>query len=258
MSQGITQNSLHILVVSEVRNFYTKIMKERLELQKYIVSFIGANIDDIHKFQKKTGAVIIYADEKLVSQNNALVFLKDKAVEEDIPVFIIGDHDELRKVTALMPRKLICGAFARPIDILNVIAKVVQTVEKNFQHKRILVVDDSGPMLRSVKEWLEDKYSVYLANSGAMAIKCIAVNKPDLVLLDYDMPICDGKTVLEMIRAEMEFKEVPVIFLTNMDSEESVRSVQYLSPSRYLLKTMGPSKIVSEINDFFVRQKGLG
>lgn len=40
--------------------------------------------------------------------------------------------------------------------------------------KKILVVDDSGAMLRNVKSWLENKYQVILANSGAMAIKYLA------------------------------------------------------------------------------------
>ena len=74
------------------------------------------------------------------------------------------------------------------------------TEEDKGMKKRILVVDDSGAMLRSVKGWLEDKYQVVLANSGTMAIKYLAIRKPDLILLDYEMPICDGKQVLEMIR----------------------------------------------------------
>ncbi len=117
------------------------------------------------------------------------------------------------------------------------------------------MVDDSGAMLRNVKGWLEDKYQVILANSGAMAIKYLALNRPDLVLLDYEMPICDGRQVLEMIRAETEFSDIPVIFLTGKNDRESVLKVTALNPEGYLLKSMEPKQIVNAIDKFFAKEK---
>jgi CheY-like chemotaxis protein len=116
-------------------------------------------------------------------------------------------------------------------------------------------VDDSGSMLRSVKEWLEDKYNVYLANSAAMAIKYLSLNKPDLVLLDYEMPVVDGKQVLEMIRTETEFADIPVMFLTNRIGKDGFDNVKYLNPEGYLLKSMDSSQIINAINAFFEKQK---
>ena len=124
--------------------------------------------------------------------------------------------------------------------------------------KKILVVDDSGAMLRNVKGWLEDKYQVILANSGAMAIKYLSTNRPDLVLLDYEMPIVDGKQVLGMIRSEMEFSDIPVIFLTSKGDRESVLQVMALKPDGYLLKTMPPADIINAVDEFFAKRKALG
>ena len=120
---------------------------------------------------------------------------------------------------------------------------------------KILVVEDSGAMLRNVKGWLQDKYNVILANSGAMAIKYLATDRPDLVLLDYEMPVVDGRQVLEMIRTEMDFRDVPVIFLTSKNDRESILKVMELKPEGYLLKTMEPEKIVEEVDKFFTKQK---
>ncbi len=111
---------------------------------------------------------------------------------------------------------LIRQFFERPVNV-NELVEVIDAYIAKFgaQHKKkVLVVDDSGAMLRNVKGWLEDRYQVILANSGAMAIKYLATNRPDLVLLDYEMPVVDGRQVLEMIRTETEFSDVPVIFLT--------------------------------------------
>ena len=119
------------------------------------------------------------------------------------------------------------------------------------------MVDDSGTMLRNVKGWLEDKYQVILANSGAMAIKYLAINRPDLVLLDYEMPVVDGRQVLEMIRTESEFSDIPVIFLTSKNDRDSIIKVMGLRPEGYLLKNMEPEKIVAEIDNFFEKRKKL-
>ena len=113
------------------------------------------------------------------------------------------------------------------------------------------MVDDSGAVLRSVKGWLEDKYQVILANSGAMAIKFLATNRPDLVLLDYEMPVVDGRQVLEMMRTEMEFSDIPVIFLTSKNDKESILKVMELKPEGYILKSTPPKQILEEIDHFF-------
>ena len=72
-----------------------------------------------------------------------------------------------------------------------------------------------------------------------------------------DQRIVDGRQVLEMIRAEKEFSDMPVIFLTSKDDKESVMQVMALKPEGYLLKTLEPAKIVQAVDDFFERQKGL-
>ena len=138
-------------------------------------------------------------------------------------------------------------------DKISIKTIIKWTIKSNIKRtkKTILVVDDSGAMLWNVKGWLEDKYQVILANSGAIAIKYLALNKPDLILLDYEMPIVDGRQVLEMIRAESDFADIPVIFLTSKSDRESVLKVMSLKPEGYLLKTMEPKEIIDKIDDFF-------
>lgn len=88
-----------------------------------------------------------------------------------------------------------------------------------------------------------------------MAIKYLALNRPDLWLLDYEMPVVDGRQVLEMIRTETEFTDIPVIFLTSKGDRESVMNVMSLKPEGYLLKTMEPAQIVKAVDEFFEKQK---
>lgn len=120
--------------------------------------------------------------------------------------------------------------------------------------KKVLIVDDSDFMLAMVQKLLEKDYEVLTATSGLSAIRSIALNCPDLVLLDYEVPVCKGNQVLEMIRAEEDFAEIPIIFLTSKVDRESVKKVLALKPNGYLSKSLAPELIKKEVDDFFEKK----
>ena len=249
----------NILVFTEVRSYLNIAMEEQLKGLGYNVITVGTSVNEINAVKEDITAVLMYTDEELVKKQQALVFLRDKIVEEDISVFVIGDVNELAEIRKLVPKQLLKKEFQRPIDVKAVVSDVDEYIKANGKHtkKKILVVDDSGAMLRNVKGWLEDSYQVILANSGTMAIKYLSTNRPDLVLLDYEMPVLNGKQVLEMIRSESEFSDIPVMFLTSKNDKESIQQVLSLKPEGYILKTTSPEQIVQMIDEFFVKQKAL-
>ena len=113
--------------------------------------------------------------------------------------------------------------------------------------KRILVVDDNGTALRTIKAMLEDTYEVGLAISGAQAMTSIGKKRPDLILLDYEMPVCDGRMTLEMIRADEDLTSIPVVFLTAINDRENIEAVLKLKPAGYMLKPPVKEKLLAEI-----------
>ena len=129
-------------------------------------------------------------------------------------------------------------------------------IEKEKQEKKkILVVDDSSTTRLGMELLLADNYDVSEVSSGAAAIRAITLERPDLVLLDYEMPVCDGRHVLEMLRAEKEFSDIPVIFLTSRDDQESVKNVLSLNADGYLLKYLKPADIKKRIDGYFSRKE---
>lgn len=124
--------------------------------------------------------------------------------------------------------------------------------------KKILVVDDSDFMRSVLVRLLGDEYTVLEAGSSMSAIQSITVNRPDLVLLDYEMPICDGRQTLEMIRSEKATASIPVIFLTGRGDRESVKKVMALKPEGYLLKTLSEDEIKRMIDEFFAQRTRKG
>lgn len=245
------------MLIMEKQSILMTSVEEKFRNESYEVFVANADIDKVSQIRENLSAIIIFADEKLIGEKAALNYIKDKIVEEDIPLFVIGNSEELSTIERIVPRHLFQQEFLRPINVNELVEVVDEFVKKNSADKKrkILVVDDSGTMLRSVKGWLEGSYQVALANSGAMAIKYLALNRPDLILLDYEMPVVDGKQVLEMIRSETEFTDIPVIFLTSKGDKESIMGVMDLKPAGYLLKTMMPDQIVKYINDFFEKKK---
>jgi putative two-component system response regulator len=84
----------------------------------------------------------------------------------------------------------------------------------------VLVVDDMPENLMVLGELLHDNYRIRLANSGLRALEVAASEpRPDIILLDVMMPDLDGYAVLERLRAMPETRDIPVIFVTAMDSE---------------------------------------
>ncbi|USF30601.1 hemerythrin domain-containing protein [Clostridium sp. MD294] len=128
---------------------------------------------------------------------------------------------------------------------------VEKEMEERTSKPKVLVVDDSATIRQGMKELLSEDYAVSLAKSGLSAIRAITLDKPDLVLLDYEMPICNGKQILEMLRSEEEFADVPVVFLTSKTDHESVEKVIALKPEGYLSKYLKLTEIKKKIDDYF-------
>ncbi len=245
-----------ILLISNASSYFNITIGNKLK-EDYDIIETKAETNEMSKVPDNIGAWLLFLDKELLESPQELIFIKDKALENEANLFMIGEVDEIKEAKKYLPGSLIQEEFARPIDVNEVVKTVDEYIKKNGSHlkKKILVVDDSGAVLRNVKGWLEAKYQVALANSGAMAIKYLTLNRPDLVLLDYEMPVVDGKQVLEMMRSEAEFSTIPVIFLTSKSDKESVMKVMGLKPEGYLLKTMPPEEIVKYVDEFFEKRK---
>ena len=144
-----------------------------------------------------------------------------------------------------------------PLAVQNEMAEI-----RNYFHMRkesgkpkILLVDDLITIREGIRRLLVGDYEVSAVQSGVAAIRAITLDKPDLVLLDYDMPVCDGRHVLEMLRSEKEFADVAVIFLTSRDDPESVKKVLSLKPEGYMMKYLKPAEIRQRVDTFFKKKK---
>ncbi|MBR1598757.1 MAG: response regulator [Lachnospiraceae bacterium] len=130
-----------------------------------------------------------------------------------------------------------------------------EPIKADERKKLILVVDDSALSLRGTKAMLEGRYDVMAANSAKRAFKCIEKRKPDLILLDYEMPEMNGKDFLENLRFNADFFEIPVIFITALADKEHLASVLDLEPAGYFVKPLRQDKVLMAIEDVLAGKK---
>ncbi|MDR1248929.1 MAG: response regulator [Treponema sp.] len=87
--------------------------------------------------------------------------------------------------------------------------------------KHILVVDDNISSLKQISAQLTAHYAISLAASGALALRICKQEKPDLILLDVEMPEMDGLETIQRLKADPDLRSIPVIFLTGVRNTET-------------------------------------
>ena len=84
----------NIVIVSEVQSYLIMSLKSWFEQAEYDVTMVKADINAINKIEETPSAMVLFVDENLLEELQALNFIKDKAAEGDIPIFTVGDMDE--------------------------------------------------------------------------------------------------------------------------------------------------------------------
>lgn len=252
MGQFSPSEKKRVMLLEKGNSYLVSSLRQKLEEQHLVIVMPDANVTSISHIEG-CSALLIYSSTELLSDKELFTFLSDYTSENEMMVYAIGNKDELNIIHEYFADNVYKKDFLRPIKVDQIASMLDMDLmmEEMNPTKKILVVDDSGPMLRKIKGWLEGKYKITLANSGARAMKALGLSIPDLVLLDYEMPIVDGKQVLEMMRADPDYKDIPVIFLTGKSDKQAVLDVMALKPAGYLLKTEDPDTIINQIDTFF-------
>lgn len=110
---------------------------------------------------------------------------------------------------------------------------------------RLLVIDDEPQILRLLTISLESQqHEVLTAASGRQGLELLAVEQPDLVILDLGLPDVDGQEVLRQIR---EFSDVPVIVLSVRSHEKDKVQALDSGANDYLEKPFGVKELLARI-----------
>ena len=235
--------------------YIVRILMKKLQDSGIESCFVPCTVNEIGAGWREGMPVVLWLDEDARPGEDVLHFLADTLEEKDGHLILIGDPSINGFVSDHIPGELIYRTFSRPVNNGEFIASLTDFFEKEDQgefKKRILIVDDDTQYLALVREWLKETYKVSMANSGLQAIKFLGKNKVDLILLDHEMPVTSGPQVLEMLRSDVDTRDIPVMFLTGKSDRQSVMSVVALKPEGYFLKTIQKDELLEKLKEFFI------
>jgi len=138
-------------------------------------------------------------------------------------------------------------------------SKLIEIVENNLSSQEykesssgennnkpaVLIVDDVTSMLRAMQYALNDRYKVYILSKSQDALDFLRTKSPDLILLDYLMPVLDGFDLIRMIRAMPEYEDTPIIIITTEGTMDHVNKAISIGASDFIVKPFNPK----ELND---------
>ena len=252
----MVKNIKTVAIISPSEGFIVKGIETKLEEIGFEYTFSIDTIDAISMIKNVADVFVLYLQYEMDVET--LVYIKDMLSELNKRIIIVGEPIEFAKVEKVITESLVFKWLDRPLDMNLFLRNVELCAYEDIQptaKRTILIVDDDIFYMRMVYDWLKDDYRIGMASSGLQAIKWLAKNKPDLILLDYKMPALTGPQFLEMLKEDAETSRIPVMFLTGKSDKESIMSVINLKPVDYILKTIDKPCLLAKIKYFFDMQR---
>lgn len=119
--------------------------------------------------------------------------------------------------------------------------------------KKILLVDDSDTILLLEKMILSERYDIVTARNGQLAIEVARKEKPDVILLDVNMPVLDGFETLRLLRSDEHTQETPILMVTTLGEEENMIKGYSTGCSDYVTKPIHASELLAKVENCIAR-----
>ena len=159
-----------------------------------------------------------------------------KPISKDIAIHRIETHLNLNKLKEVK-------IDTKKKEIVSV------TLDVSNSQKHILVVDDAPQNIQVMVEILKENYIVSVATSGEKAIDMLKNGlEPDLILLDIIMPEMDGYEVCTILKNNISYKNIPIIFVTILEHEKDIVKGLELGAVDYVVKPIEPKVLKARVD----------
>ena len=117
--------------------------------------------------------------------------------------------------------------------------------------KRILVVEDQADTRQIIRDMLASTdYEITEAENGEQALAAIAKQRPDLILMDIQLPIVDGYTATRQIKSDPALRSIPIIAVTSYALREEENKARAAGCDDYVPKPFSPRQLLAKIRNF--------
>ncbi len=245
-----------VLLISSKENISTRAMENHLREGRCKVEtcppypeLAGNKVEDAE-------LVVFNMDDTIYERKDLITFFKERCVESGKGLILVGEVNDYEYIKKEMGENYITDYMPLPLDI-SAFMKSINHYFDNYEVRsrlrhRILLVDDDEIYTSTIERWLSGLYDIDVAGSAVEAISRMERKKPDVLLLDYAMPVTDGAQFLEYLRKDEATAGISVIFLTGSQDRNSVMKVVDLSPQGYLLKSIDKNTLIERLETFFV------
>ncbi|MCR5715949.1 MAG: response regulator [Lachnospiraceae bacterium] len=245
-----------VLLIGEKNSFMVSAVFNELNDGPFLLIRVEPDVREIQDLENVPRIILFYLSDTIVKEKKDLLTFLGNMVAQDaeIRLYILGEKREFDILYDIIPKDHIAGHFTRPLNVQTIASTLERLEQRNLaatSKHRILIVDDDAIILRTMEVWLNDRYNVYMVNSGKDALDFLSSQQVDLILLDYEMPEMSGPEVMLTLQESPELCDIPVMFLTGKNDVESVKTAVILHPVRYILKSSSKDDILSSIDHFF-------
>jgi CheY-like chemotaxis protein len=126
--------------------------------------------------------------------------------------------------------------------------------------KTILIVDDKYAIVEYIKDVLNkvDSFFKFItADNGYQAYKTAITEKPDVIIMDYDMPVMNGLEALIRLKRNTKTKNIPVIILTGNTDRNKLKSLTDHKAFNYIKKPINDHDLITKFNNALILSNAL-
>ena len=259
-----------LLLISQGSAFMVNSLENSIKKEGISVTRCAPNVREVDENINDNDIILLFAGDFIENTTGLISYIASKCSDECVQFCIVGYPNEIQNIEKNIDISQITAEFTRPFDMKEFTAqikalahresamsdvKLQDTGSAGKDSHNILLCDDDMMFLKMVQEWLNSKYHVTIVKTGLMAVPFALNNQPELILLDYEMPVMNGPKVLEALRGDKKTAQIPVVFLTGHSDKDSVMEVMKLRPQGYLLKSTKKEDLVASVDNFFATRQ---
>ncbi len=210
--------------------------------------------EEFIEYARKNKVDLVLLDVVMPNLDGMQVFdimKKDKNLNK-IPVIFLSGNDDKDTVLKCIGKGAE-GYLVKPVFRYKLVTRIEEALRKVNAYKTVktvLMIDDDPEFLKFVKLKLSKHYKVLTVNSGKTAIEYLTTHRVDIILLDYMMPLYDGKSILDILHGRENTKKTPVIVMSALPEEDIVKACKGNQPDKILHKPVNVDDLLQNIQSF--------
>lgn len=193
------------------------------------------------EYVKQNEVDIILLDVEMPNMDGFQTLERLRKIEGciNVPVILVTGMRDMDTVlnSAIMG---VDGYLVKPVGKENLQKKVLEVYRRKNEYqeekKTVLLIDDDMQYLKQLNSILQDKYNVIMINSAKLALEYLLKHVPDVIVLDYQMPLYNGASMMKMIQTSTAGNKIQVIILSGVLSKEVLQECYLYNPAACLAK----------------------